>query len=105
MLYLVSGSLSARELLHRPHEEFVELLKKTVAPSLQLLIQFQCEGTLLAGGFRASSRDLVFILSLPHAESHLMVRNLLVQLPVFGLYEWQVTPLESFKELASEINA
>src|SRR6516225_6727484 len=98
MLYLVSGTLNHRELLHLPHEDFVPVVQKVVGPSLQLLGQFQREGKLLAGGVRASSQELVFILSLPPAASHLVVRGLLVQLPIFPHYDWQVTPLESFEE-------
>src|SRR5262249_2900445 len=105
MLYLVSGTLRTRELLSRPHEEFVQFVQKTVVPSLQLLIQFRSEGKLLAGGVRASSQDLVFVLHLPDAESHIVVRHLLLQLPIFHHYDWQVTPLESFEEWARQFNA
>jgi hypothetical protein len=92
-------------LLSRPHEEFVQFMMKTVVPSLQLLTQFQSEGALLAGGVRASSQDLVIVLSLPPAESHMVVRNLLTQLPIFTHYDWQVTPLEPFEEWARQFNA
>ncbi len=102
MLYLVTGTLNNRELLHRPHEEFVQVVQRVVVPSLQLLIQFDGEGKLLGGGIRASSADPVFILSLPSAESHIVVRRLLAQLPIFAHYDWQVTPLESFEDWARQ---
>jgi hypothetical protein len=105
VLYLVSGTLRARELLSKPHEEFVQFVQKTIVPSLQLLVQFRSEGTLLAGGVRASTQDVVMVLSLPGAESHLVVRRLLTQLPMFPYYDWQVTPLESFEEWARQFNA
>jgi hypothetical protein len=73
-------------------------VQKVVSPSLQLLAQFQGEGKLLAGGFRASSQDPVFILSLPANESHMVVRHLLLQLPIFGYYRWEITPLESLED-------
>ena len=97
MLYLVSATLQSRELIAAPHEQFREMIQKVVVPSFDLLLQFQAEGKILAGGMRASSPDLVFILDLP-ADSHLAVRRLLFQLPIFGHYRWEVTPLESFKE-------
>jgi hypothetical protein len=76
----------------------VELVHEILVPSLQVLVQLQKEGKLLAGGIRAGSQDVVFILRLPAAESHRVVRQLLVQMPMYGHYRWEVTPLESFDE-------
>ena len=101
MLYLVSGTMHSRDLLSRPHEEFIEVVKGKVAPSLKLIEQFQKEGMLLAGGIPAGSQDLVFILNLPVGETHFAVRRLLLQLPIFPFYQWQVKPLETFEEWSS----
>jgi hypothetical protein len=35
----------------------------------------------------------------------MVVRNLLTQLPIFPLFDWQVTPLETFEEWAGQLNA
>jgi hypothetical protein len=35
----------------------------------------------------------------------MVVRHLLTQLPIFPLYDWQVTPLEPFEEWAGQFNA
>lgn len=97
MLYLVSGSMISRELLSGPHEQFRDLVQKMVVPSIKMLTDLMGEGKLLAGGVRAGSPDVVLILELT-GESHIMVRRQLHQLPIFPLYRWEVTPLESFED-------
>lgn len=98
MLYLVSATLVNREPLAKAHGEFVEFLRAHVAPSLDALERFRQAGQLLAGGVVAGSPDLVFILKLDNIDSHLAVRQLLFELPIFTFYQWEVRPLESFAE-------
>ena len=52
----------------------------------------------VAGGYVAGGRDLVMIIDLKPADSHLAVRGFLSSLPILDYYDWQVTPLESFEE-------
>jgi hypothetical protein len=76
MLYLVTGKLTNREPMSKPHGEFVDFLRDAVRPSLSLLEKFRSDGLLLAGGVRAGSQSLAFILDLPPAQSHIEVRRL-----------------------------
>lgn len=96
MLYHIVGTLQTREPAG-PQAEFREFVQKIALPSINQLVQFQSEGKLLAGGIRASSQEFIFILDSPGA-SHMAIRRLLFQLPIFGHCQWQVTPLESFKD-------
>ena len=105
MLYLVSGELHNYELLNAPHEQFVQLMRRIIVPSLELIVQQQEAGKIVAGGVPAGSQKLVFILDLPMVESHLAVRHLLHGLPLFGYYRWEVTPLESFREWLSSFKS
>src|SRR5262245_13787638 len=97
MLYLVSGTLDRREFLTLPHEELVDWVRTVIVPSAAILKQLRAEGKLLAGGVRAGTPDLLFVLDLA-ADSHLAVRRLLMQLPMFAHWRWEVTALESFEE-------
>ena len=103
MLYLVSGDLYNHALLSAPHEDFVQMVRKVFAPSLELIVQHQEQGKIVAGGVPAGSQRVIFILDLPKAESHLAVRHFLNGLPIFGYYRWEVTPLESFDEWLSNV--
>lgn len=104
MLYLVSGELHNYGLLNLPHEEFVQLIRKVFAPSLELIVQQQAAGKLVAGGIPAASQRLIFVLDLK-AESQLAVRQFLNGLPIFPYYRWEVTPLESFQEWLSNLKS
>jgi Muconolactone delta-isomerase len=105
MLYLVTAELHNYALLNAPHEEFVQLMRRVIAPSLELIGEHQEAGKIVAGGVLAASQKLVFILDLPKAESHLSVRQFLHGLPIFGYYRWEVTPLESFHEWLSTVKS
>jgi hypothetical protein len=104
MLYLVSGELHDYGLLNAPHEEFVQMIRKVVAPSLELIVQHQEAGKIVGGGVPAGSQRVVLIVDLK-GESHRAVRQLLVGLPIFGYYRWEVTPLESFQEWLSSVKS
>jgi hypothetical protein len=84
-----------------PHDEFVKLMRNTVFASLEELIQLQKAGEIVGGGIPAGSQDVVFILKLATASSHLAVRQRLFRLPIFNHLHWEVTPLESFDEWLS----
>lgn len=101
MLYFVSGKLRSGQLMQAPHEEFVQMTKRLIQPSLEMLLEMQQKGEVLAGGVPAASQAVMFILRLSGASSHLAVRQRLFQLPIFNLFEWTVTPLESFEEWRS----
>src|SRR5437660_3346782 len=104
MLYLVSGELLDHGLLNAPHEEFVQLIRKVILPSLELIVRHQEVGTVVAGGVPAGSQRVVLIVDVK-GESHRAVRQLLVGLPLFGYYRWEVTPLESFQEWLTSVRS
>ena len=81
-----------------PHEEFVLLVKTKVAPTFKLLHEAIQEGKVLAGGIPAGSRDWVLVVDLPNQNTHRVVRQFLQSLPIFELYDWQATPLETIAE-------
>ena len=89
MLYLVefeateSGAPNGRE-------QTLELLDKTVIPSLEKLAT---DGKIHAGGLLVGARAGVFIVA---AGSHVEVTELVRALPAWGVWDWKVTPLESF---------
>jgi Muconolactone delta-isomerase len=102
MLYLVSGELHNDALLNLPHEEFVQMVRKVVTPSLELIVQQQHAGRIVGGGVPAGSQRVIMIVDVK-GESHRAVRELLVGLPIFSHYRWEVTPLESFQEWLSSV--
>jgi hypothetical protein len=101
MLYLVSGKLRNQAMMQLPHDEFVKLMRNTVFASLEELLKLQKAGEIVGGGIPAGSQDVVFILNLATASSHLAVRHRLFRLPLFNHYSWEVTPLETLEEWLS----
>lgn len=98
MQYLIEGKLIAIDVLRMPHAEFVQLVHAKVVPSLKLLVEAIAAGTVLAGGYPAASRQLVFIVDMPNQNTHRVVRSFLQTLPFFEFYDWEVTSLETFAE-------
>jgi hypothetical protein len=64
-----------------------------------MMVEQNPHGKVLAGGLPAGSRDVVLIADLRGQDSHRIVRQFLLSLPVYDYFEWQVTPLETFEEL------
>jgi hypothetical protein len=104
MQYLITGKLArADEVLRLPHEEFVQLIKSRIAPTLQMLVGENSHGKVIGGGMPAGGRDFVMIVDLKGHDSHRCVRQFLWALPLFPYYDWDVTPLESFQEMAQAV--
>ena len=104
MLYLVSGELHSPGLLNLPHEEFVQLIRRVIGPSLELIVQHQEAGAIVAGGVPTGTQRVVMVADVK-GDSHMAVRHLLAGLPVFSYYRWDVTPLESFREWLSSVKS
>jgi len=89
MLYLVqfkateAGSPMTRE-------QAVNLLETLVIPSLESLAK---DNRIRAGGVSVGARAGAFVVA---AKSNEEVTQLLRALPAWGVWEWEVTPLESF---------
>ena len=75
-------------------EQAVALLEGLIVPTLTQLSQ---DGRVLAGGLHPGAREGVFVI---RAASHEAVTVMLRHLPAWGVWEWQVTPLESFAHRA-----
>jgi len=75
-------------------EDMIEILEDLVLPGLEALIRLESENTLLAGGVPVSERGVVFIIDVPSNEE---LDQILRGLPLWGILEWQVTPLQSFE--------
>lgn len=91
MRYLVMGSNGPTG---TTDEDMIELLEDLVLPGLDALIKLESEGTLLAGGLPVSERGVAFIIDVPSNEE---LDQILRALPLWGILEWQVTPLQSFE--------
>jgi len=77
-----------------PREQAIELLDKLVVPSLEKLAK---EGRIRAGGLLVGARAGVFVVA---AKSHDEVTEFVRALPAWGVWNWKVTPLESFAHRA-----
>jgi hypothetical protein len=99
MQYLISGKLLRPEaVINMPHEEFVQLIKSMMVPTLKALLADNTHGRVLGGGFRAGSRDLVMVVDLRGQDSHRCVHEFLVSLPAFPYFQWEAAPLVTFAE-------
>jgi hypothetical protein len=97
-MYLVTGKyVEPGPLL--PPEGVVQMVENAVLPSFEMLAKLADEKKVLAGGLVTGAREGVFIVE---AASNLEVSRTLMGLPFWGLVEWNVTPLESFRERATE---
>jgi hypothetical protein len=75
-------------------EQAIELLDKLIVPSLEKLAK---DGRIRAGGLLVGARAGVFVVS---AKSHDEVTEFVRALPAWGVWNWKVTPLESFAHRA-----
>lgn len=74
-------------------EEAVQLLEGIVLPSLAALEKLEKKKKILAGGLPVSDRAFVFI---AEAASNEELDAMLLDIPLWGALQWEVTPLLSF---------
>ena len=91
MRYLVTGSEGPG---FASPEETIGVLEKIVIPSFDALTALESRKKIVAGGLPLGDRAFVFIVD---ARSNEEVDALLRGLPMWGVLNWQVTPLQSFK--------
>ncbi len=96
MRYLVVGSggpgfASATEAL--------AILSNIVLPTFTQLIELEKKKKILAGGLPVGDRAFVFI---AEAESNDDLDKTLRQLPMWGVLDWEVTPLQTFNGRAKQ---
>ena len=96
MRYLVVGSGGPG---FASAEEALEVLSNIVLPNFTQLIELEKKKKILAGGLPVGDRSFVFI---AEAESNDELDKMLRQLPMWGVLDWEVTPLQTFNERAKQ---
>ncbi len=96
MRYLVSGSEGPG---FASPEEAVEILEEVVLPTFDALMKLEAQKKIAAGGLPVGDRAFVFI---AEAASNEELDRLLRSLPAWGVFEWHVTPLQSFAGRAAQ---
>ena len=91
MKYLVTGTNGPG---FASASEAVAVLQEVVIPSFQLLMQYEKDGIVVAGGLPVGDRAFVCIIE---AASNEQLDLLLRKIPMWGALDWKVTPLQSFK--------
>jgi hypothetical protein len=99
MKYLVIGSGGPG---FHSQEEAVSVLEEIVLPSFDKLIWLEKKKRILAGGLPVGDRAFVFI---AEAASNEELDKLLRELPMWGVLDWEVTPLQTFEGRADQERA
>ncbi len=72
----------------------VEVLEKGIIPTFDMLIDLKAKKKIVAAGLPAGSRTLYLI---AEAESHEEIDRMLRNIPAWGVFSWEVTPLQSLE--------
>ena len=94
MRYLVTGEQSI-EIGLLPPQQMAQLLEWVILPTVEVAVKLEADKKIAAGGLFAGGRNGVMIVE---AASHEELEQLLMSLPAWGLFKWNVTPLVSFKD-------
>lgn len=78
-----------------PPQQVIPMLENAVLPSFEAMEKLLQDRIILAGGLVSGARAGAFIME---AASNAEVSRILMQLPMWGIVTWKVTPLESFRE-------
>lgn len=96
--YLVTGEyVDPGPLL--PPQQLVQLLEQMVLPSFEALAKLEEQKKILGGGLVAGARAGAFIVDVG---SNSELNRLLQELPFWGIVKWTSTPLQSFRERATD---
>lgn len=90
MKYLVSASGGPG---FSSPDEAADILEEEILPTFDALIALEKEGKILAGGLPVGERSFAFV---AEAASNDELDKMLRGIPAWGVFEWQVTPLQSF---------
>ena len=75
-------------------EEVAEVLEKGILPTFDMLMELKEKKKIVAGGLPVGSRTLYLIVE---ADSNDEVDRMLRDMPAWGVFSWEVTPLQSFE--------
>ncbi len=89
MKYLVVGSGGPG---FSSPEEAAEVLPKIVFPTFERIITLEKEKKIVAGGLPVGDRAFVCIIE---AKSNDELDKILQSIPMWGMLDWEVTPLQS----------
>jgi hypothetical protein len=73
------------------------MLNHMIVPSFKLLLEWEKKKKITGGGVPVGDRALVFI---AEAKSNDDLDKMLRQLPVWGVLDWDVSPLQTFAQRA-----
>ncbi len=79
-------------------DEVVEVLEKGILPTFDKLEALKSSGKIVAGGLPVGSRTFYLIVE---AKSHDEVDRMLRDIPAWGVFSWEVTPLQSIEGRAA----
>ncbi len=96
MRYLVTGSGGPG---FASPDEMLEVLEKGILPMFEALLKLEEDKKIVAGGLPVAERTFVFI---AEASSNEELDRMLRDMPAWGVFEWEVTPLQSFKGRADQ---
>ncbi|GAB4377720.1 MAG: hypothetical protein Kow0042_25860 [Calditrichia bacterium] len=80
-------------------QEAIQILEKGILPTFDILLKWQKEKKIIAGGLPVGARKMVFIMQ---AASNSEVDKLLRSLPAWGALKWKVTALETLSGRAAQ---
>lgn len=79
-------------------DEVVEVLENGILPTFDKLEALKSSGKIVAGGLPVGSRTFFLIVE---AKSHDEVDRMLRDIPAWGVFSWEVTPLQSIEGRAA----
>jgi hypothetical protein len=92
MKYLVVGSGGPG---FSSAEDAADMLNHMIVPNFKMLIEWEKKKKISGGGVPVGDRALVFI---AEAKSNDELDKMLRQLPVWGVLDWDVSPLQTFQQ-------
>jgi len=75
-------------------KEVAEVLEKGILPTFDMLMELKAKKKIVAGGLPAGSRTFYLIVE---ADSHHEIDRMLRDIPAWGVFSWEVTPLQSIE--------
>jgi hypothetical protein len=97
-LYLVIGEyVDPGALL--PPQGVVQIVEQAVLPSFEAMAKLQEQKKIVAGGIYSGDRKGALILDVADNDE---ANRVMMSLPFWGLVKWTLTPMQSFRERASD---
>ncbi len=75
-------------------KETAEVLEKGILPTFDMLLDLKLKKKIVAGGLAAGSRTFYLMVE---ADTHDEIDRMLREIPAWGVFSWNVTPLQSLE--------